>query len=319
MAHPDELEALTKAFSGHGVEEKSLISILGKSNPDHRKSFRNHCSQFFIQDEQRQFERWNDLYVKLLKQEFMRFKNAVVLWTMHPWERDARLIKEALIEGPDEYGVIVEVACTRSAEELLGARRAYHSLFDHSVEEDVATHIDGPHRKLLVALVSAYRYEGPKVKEDAAKSDAKILSHAIKSSAANEKHKHVEDEEVVRILSTRSKLHLSEVFQHYKEINGKTILESLLGEDSVLKETVECLYTPHAYFAKVLDSALKIDVDKNAKKAVTRVIVSRADTNIKEINVEHKKLYGISLEKKIEDMAKGNYRDFLLHLVAKGN
>lgn len=318
MAHPEELEALTQAFSGHGVDEKSLISILGKSHPEHRKSFRNHCSEFFIPDE-RQFERWNDQYVKLLKQEFMRFKNAVVLWTMHPWERDARLIKEALVEGPHQYGVIVEVACTRSSEELLGARRAYHSLFDLSIEEDVATHINGSHRKLLVALVSAYRYEGPKVKEDAAKSDAKILSQAIKSSSDDDKHKRVEDEEVVRILTTRSKLHLNEVFHHYKEINGKSILESLDGDDSILRETVECLYTPHAYFAKVLESALKIGVDKNAKKAVTRVIVSRADTDIKEINGEYEKLFGISLEKKIEEMAKGNYRDFLLHLVAKGN
>lgn len=75
-------------------------------------------------------------------------QNAVVLWTMHPWERDARLVKEALKKGPHAYGVIVEVACTRSSEELLGARRAYHSLFDHSIEEDVAHHVHGSERKV---------------------------------------------------------------------------------------------------------------------------------------------------------------------------
>lgn len=75
-------------------------------------------------------------------------QNAVVLWTMHPWERDARLVKEALEKGPQLYGIIVEVACTRSAEELLGARRAYHSLFDHSIEEDVAHHIKSNERKV---------------------------------------------------------------------------------------------------------------------------------------------------------------------------
>ncbi|GLT88557.1 hypothetical protein SLE2022_065770 [Rubroshorea leprosula] len=315
MALPDELEALTKAFSGHGVEENSLISILGKSHPEHRRGFRKNRSQFFLQDE-RQFERWNDVYVELLEQEFLRFKDAVVLWIMHPWERDARLIKEALVEGRHQYGVIVEVACTRSAEELLGARRAYHSLFDHSVEEDVATHMHGSLRKLLVALVSAYRYEGQTVKQDEEKSDATKLSHAIKSA---NKHKPIEDEEVVRILTTRSKLHLKEVFQHYNHICGKSIIEDLAGDNFLLEETVECLYTPHTYFAKVLDSALKIDADKNAKKAVTRVIVSRADTDIKEINEKYHKQFGVSLEKKIKDTAKGNYRDFLLSLLAKGN
>lgn len=67
---------------------------------------------------------------------------------MHPWERDARLVKEAMKKGPEVYGVIVEIACTRSSEELLGARKAYHSLFDHSIEEDVAYHIDGPESKV---------------------------------------------------------------------------------------------------------------------------------------------------------------------------
>jgi hypothetical protein len=77
-------------------------------------------------------------------------QNAVVLWTMHPWERDARLAKEAVKKGPQSYGIIIEIACTRSAEELLGARRAYHSLFDQSMEEDVAQHINGCERKVSI-------------------------------------------------------------------------------------------------------------------------------------------------------------------------
>ena len=77
-------------------------------------------------------------------------QNAVVLWTMHPWERDARLMKEALVKGPQAYAVIIEVASTRSSEQLLGARRAYHSLFDHSIEEDVAYHINDSCRKVSI-------------------------------------------------------------------------------------------------------------------------------------------------------------------------
>lgn len=77
----------------------------------------------------------------------------MVLWTMHPWERDARLAKEALRDGPQSYGIIIEIACTRSSEELLGARRAYHSLFDHSIEEDLAYHINGSDRKVNMAYI----------------------------------------------------------------------------------------------------------------------------------------------------------------------
>ncbi|PRQ55141.1 putative annexin [Rosa chinensis] len=312
MALTDELKTLNNAFSGLGVDEKSLISILGNSHPEERKCFRKGTPHLFKEDE-RLFERWNDDRVRLLKHEFMRFKNAVVLWAMHPWERDARLVKEALKKGPEVYGVIVEIACTRSSEELLGARKAYHSLFDHSIEEDVAYHIDGPEKKLLVALVSAYRYEGAKVKDDTAKSEAQTLSHAIKNA---DKTNPIEDDEVIRILSTRSKAHLREVYKHYKEISGQNIDEDL-DVALRLKETVQCLCTPQTYFSKVLELALRNDVDKNTKKGLTRVIVTRADTDMKEIKEDYENQYGVSLSNKIEETANGNYKDFLLTLVAR--
>lgn len=75
--------------------------------------------------------------------------------------------------------------------------------------------------QLLVALVSAYRYEGSKVNEETAKSEAKIFCNAIKDASKNP----IEDEEVIRILTTRSKLHISAVFKHYKELCGNSIDE----------------------------------------------------------------------------------------------
>lgn len=57
--------------------------------------------------------------------------------------------------------------------------------------------------------------------------------------------------------------------------------------------------------------------DKNIKKALTRIIVTRADIDISKIKEEYQKLYGISLSKKIADVAKGNYKDFLLALIGR--
>ncbi|KAL6980985.1 hypothetical protein U1Q18_022621 [Sarracenia purpurea var. burkii] len=288
MAVSNEIEALTKAFSGFGVDEKSLISILGKWHPEQMKSFRK-GTQFFIEDE-RLFERWVDRHVEQLKQEFLRFKSAVVLWTMHPWERDGRLIRDAMIHGQKSNNVLVEIACTRSSEELLGARRAYHSLFDRSIEEDIACTLNGAQRKLLVALVSSYRYEGPKFHEETAKSEAKILSTAIKNAG---KKNPLEDEEVVRILSTRSKLHLKEVFKHYKEMSGRNIDE-------------------------VLDAAINPGADENTKEGLTRIIVTRADVDLKVIKEEYHKQSGITLTERIEHIANGSFKDFLHVLLARG-
>ena len=74
--------------------------------------------------------------------------------------------------------------------------------------------------QLLVGLVSAYRYEGNKVKDDSAKSDAKILAEAVASPG----EKAIENDEVVRILSTRSKLHLQQLYKHFNQIKGSDLL-----------------------------------------------------------------------------------------------
>lgn len=74
-------------------------------------------------------------------------------------------------------------------------------------------------QQLLVGLVSSYRYEGPKVvNEHTARFEAETICCAIKNA---EKKNPIEDEEVVRILTTRSKPHIKAILKHYKEINGR--------------------------------------------------------------------------------------------------
>ncbi|CAH9118337.1 unnamed protein product [Cuscuta europaea] len=312
MAVSDEYRVLTKAFSGLGVDEKAFVSILGRWDPKQRQFYRKNNHEFF-RDDERQFERWGEHHVLQLRQEFLRLKDAVVLYTLHPWERDARLLKEALVKGP-QLDLLIETTCTRPSDELLGARRAYHSLFEHSIEEDIAFHIKSPERKLLVALVSSYRYEGPKVHEDVAKSEAKVLVNALKT--ADESKSLVGDEEIVRILATRSKLHLMSVYKYYKDFTGNFLDEDLNGRWA-LKQTVQCLCAPQVYFSKILDVSLRMGVEEAARDAVTRVIVTRADEDMKHIKQEYQRKYGVSLSDKIEEVGNGSYKDFLLTLVAK--
>ncbi|KAH0731476.1 hypothetical protein KY290_002482 [Solanum tuberosum] len=316
MAEANSYAALTKAFSGLGVDENLFISTLGKWNRHQRESYRVSTPGFFREDE-RQFQRWDDQHILQLRQEFLRLKDAVVLYTMHPWERDARLFKEALLLQVPKHDVLIEIACTRSSEDLLGARKAYHSLFEHSIEEDIAFHIRSPERKLLVALVSSYRYEGPRVSDDLAKSEAKIFVNAIKN--ANKKKLIDEEEEIVRILSTRSKLHLKAIYSHYKEITGNFLDEDLEG-DLTMKQVVQCLCVPKAYFSKILIASLRLDVDESAKDSVTRVIVTRADDDdMKQIKEEFQSKYGTTLAAKIAEVANGSYKDFLLTIIAKSD
>lgn len=78
--------------------------------------------------------------------------------------------------------------------------------------------------QLLVGLVSSYRYEGSHVNEDRAKSEAKSLHNAINKAG----EKHIENDDVIRILTTRSKPHLKLAFKFYQEMFGKSIEEVCL-------------------------------------------------------------------------------------------
>ncbi|CAH1433327.1 unnamed protein product [Lactuca virosa] len=312
MAFSEELGVVNEAFSGLGIDEKSLISILGKWDANQLKSFRLGTSRFFGEDE-RSFEKLVEHQINQLKNDFLRFKSALVLWTMHPWERDARLIKDALLDGPKSNNVIVEIACTRSSEELLGARRAYHSIYERSVEEDVASYITTTERKLFVALVSAYRYEGTKVNEELAKSEAKIVFEALKNA---DKKNPLLDDDVVTILAIRSKLHIMSLFQHYKKISANSI-DVDLGTNESLKDTVQCICAPPTYFCKVMEAAMVKEADENTREGLTRVIVTRADVDMKNIKEVYQHKYAITLSEKIKVVANGNYKDFLLTLISR--
>jgi hypothetical protein len=67
-----------------------------------------------------------------------------------------------------------------------------------------------------VPLVSAYRYEGPEVNTRLAHSEAKILQDKIK-------HKAYADDEIIRILTTRSKAQLLATFNNYNDSFGHPI------------------------------------------------------------------------------------------------
>ncbi|CAL5094686.1 unnamed protein product [Urochloa decumbens] len=313
----DEVQQLTRAFSGLGglgVDEPTMVSLLARwrKQPEKRSGFRKGFPGFF--KSHGEIDRCEEEYMLHLAAEFARFKNLMVLWAMHPWERDARLAHHVLHQS-HPAAVLVEVACSRSADELLGARRAYHALFHSSLEEDVAYRArDKPYCNLLLGLVSAYRYEGPRVSEEVARAEAKALAAAVKGGAAGGKV--AEDGEVVRILTTRSKPHLVETFKYYKEIHGRRIEEDLgkSGEEALV-EAVLCLAAPATYFSQVIEAALRDGADHHGKEALTRVAVTRSDHDMDEIAAAYQEQFGTKLEDAIAAKAHGHYRDALLSLV----
>ncbi|KAE9617195.1 putative annexin [Lupinus albus] len=298
----EDAEALQKAFKGWGTDENAIIVILGHRNIYQRQQIRTAYEEIFQED-----------LVKKLESELKGdFEKAVYRWILEPADRDAVLANVALKSGRNYYA-IVEISSVLSPEELLAVRRAYLDRYKRSLEEDIASHTSGHLRQLLVGLVTSYRYTGDEINAKLAQSEAEILHEAIKEKKGSQ-------EEAVRILSTRSKTQLIATFNYYREIHGTSITKKLLDEASddfqkALYTAIRCTTNHTKYYEKVLRDAIKgVGTDEDA---LTRVIVSRAEIDLKIISEVYYKRNSVPLEHAVAKETSGDYKNFLLTLLGK--
>ncbi|GLT88558.1 hypothetical protein SLE2022_065780 [Rubroshorea leprosula] len=301
----EDAEALRKACQGWGTNEKAIISILGHRNAAQRMQIRLAYEQLYQED-----------LIKRLESELSGdFERAVYRWILDPADRDAVLAHVAIRKTkPADYHVVIEISCTRSPEELLAIRRAYQARYKCSLEEDVAAHTSGDDRKLLVTLVSAFRYDGEEINARLADSEADILHNAITKKEFNH-------EDVIRIVSTRSKTQLMATFNRYRDDHGTSITKNLqLGESGdqfleALRTTIRCINDPTKYFEKVLRNSIKkFGTDEDG---LTRAIVTRAEKDLKDIKELYYQRNSVPLEQVVAKDTSGEYKAFLLTLLGK--
>lgn len=237
----------------------------------------------------------------------------MILWTLDPAERDAVLANEAARKWQPGNRVLVEIACTRTSAQVFAARQAYHERFKRSLEEDIAAHVTGDFRKLLVPLVSTYRYDGPEVNTRLAHSEAKLLHEKIH-------HKAYSDDEIIRILTTRSKPQLLATFNHYNDAFGHRINKDLKADPKdeylkTLRAIIRCFSCPDRYFEKVARQAIAgLGTDENA---LTRVITTRAEVDLKLIKEAYQKRNSVPLERAVAGDTSGDYESMLLALLGQ--
>ncbi|TVU12013.1 hypothetical protein EJB05_45631 [Eragrostis curvula] len=324
----DDCDQLRKAFQGWGTNEQLIISILGHRDAAQRRAIRRAYAETYgeellrsITDEiSGDFEVKPDHTYELVISDRLLCRacsaddgdqRAVILWTLDPAERDAVLANEAARKWQPENRVLVEIACARSSAQLFAVKQAYHDRFKRSLEEDVAAHATGDFRKLLVPLVSAYRYEGPEVNTRLAHSEAKILHEKIH-------HKKYSDDEIIRILTTRSKAQLLATFNHYNDEFGHRINKDLKADPKdeflkTLRAVIRCFTCPDRYFEKVVRLAIAgMGTDENA---LTRIITTRAEVDLKLIAEAYQKRNSVPLERAVAGDTSGDYERMLLALL----
>ncbi|MED6125577.1 hypothetical protein PIB30_069741 [Stylosanthes scabra] len=303
----EDSERLRKAFQGFGTDEKAIIMVLGHRN-------------------WRQIKEIRETYEKLYKESLIDrlhselsgdFRNGVIMWSKDPAERHAKLAYDALKvkwKGIKQLQILVEISCASTPNHLMHVRQAYCSLYDCSLEEHIVASVSPPLWKILVGLVSSYRYDKVIANLEVAKAEASKLHEAITK-------KKLDDDHIVWILSTRNVFQLRETFACYKQLYGNTLEQDIKncgkGDlESLLNVVVCCIECPEKHFAKVVrDSVLGLGTDEDS---LNRAIVTRAEIDLLKVRFEYAKTYNSSLDEDVIDDTSGDYRDFLMTLLGKG-
>lgn len=311
IPHPSQdCQQLRDAFKGFslgrvGTDERKIIDILAHRRAENRREI---CHMFSLMYKE-------DLKQRVKLELSRKLEKAMLWWLLGPAECCAQLARNAIQGWDANCGVIIEIACCRSPEELLNVRRAYQTMYRKSMEEDIGWETKGGTQKLLVALATAYRYCGSEVDMNLAKTEVHQLFEAGEGRAGG-----IDEDVYVRILGTRSFPQLNATLECFRQTYGHDINKGLKGDRSgefeeAVRMTIKCINRPAKYFAKTLYlsvNGINGSIDDNS---VTRVIVTRAEIDMREIKTEFLLKYQKLLDDVIKNSTTGNHRSFLLKLI----
>ncbi|XP_051149625.1 annexin D5 [Andrographis paniculata] len=298
----DDAVQLHRAFKGFGCDTAAVVNILA-----HRDSMQ----RSYIEQEYRTM--YSEELSKRLGSELRGdLKKAVLSWMPDPGTRDATIVKQAFSGDVIDLKAATEVICSRTPSQIQQMKQIYLGRFRTYLEHDIEHQASGDHKKLLLAYVTAMRYEGPEVDRAMAEQDAKSLYKA------GEKRLGTDERTFIRIFSERSRAHLNSVASAYHNMYGNSLKKAIKKETSgtfefALLTILQSAVNPGKYFAKLLHKAMK-GLGTNDTTLI-RIIVTRAEMDMHYIKVEYEKKYRKPLNDAVHSETSGHYRTFLLSLL----
>ncbi|KAI4323525.1 hypothetical protein L6164_023122 [Bauhinia variegata] len=233
----------------------------------------------------------------------------------HSPHEDAEALRKAMKGWGADEKAIIAILGHRNAYQRQQIRNAYEELYQEDLIKRLESELSG-HFELLVGLVSSFRYDGDEISAGLAETEADILHDALRDKKENH-------EEVIRILTTRSKAQLVATFNRYRDVHGTSITKKWLDEASnefhkALHTAISCIDDYKKYFEKVLRNAILKRAGED-EDAVTRVVVTRAERDLEEIKDLYYKRNSVFIEQDVSKELSGDYKKFILTLLGKEN
>nr|XP_033779048.1 annexin A9 [Geotrypetes seraphini]XP_033779049.1 annexin A9 [Geotrypetes seraphini]XP_033779050.1 annexin A9 [Geotrypetes seraphini]XP_033779051.1 annexin A9 [Geotrypetes seraphini]XP_033779053.1 annexin A9 [Geotrypetes seraphini] len=296
----NDVEILRTALAG---AEKDIILdlVTGRSNSQ-RQHLIQHFATIINQD-----------LVKALEGALSGNLEKIILGLLKPpAQYDAHELKAAMKGLGTDEDTLTEILITRSNQQLREIGTFYREDYKADLEQDVTAETSGHFRELLLTLLKGKRERDSGIIDYALiMQDAKALSDTGMKNSSPNVHRWIS------ILSERSMDHLRRVFEQYKMINSSEVEDKIQKQfkgdfERALLSLVSVIRNTPLYFADKLHTAMKgMGTDR---KTLTRILISRSETDLLCIRVEFKRKYGKSLYSFLQTELKGEYQSALLAL-----
>ncbi|XP_074649159.1 uncharacterized protein LOC141904469 [Tubulanus polymorphus] len=311
-----DAEILRAAMYGAGTDEQAIIDVVSKRSNQQRQAIKKTFKTMYGKD-----------LIKDLKSELSGDFEEVILALFEPTTfYDAWSLRKAMQGAGTAEGVLIEILCTRTNEEIREIIECYKHKLGRDLEKDIVSETSGHFKRLLVSCCQANRAEltpadwekvfksGPQsvIDRDLAQKEAQQLFEA------GEQKLGTDESTFLRIMAIRHFYQLRATFEEYARISGRDILNSVSREMSGdLKEGFEALITSARnrpqYFADKLYKAMKGAGTNDS--ALIRIIVSRSEIDLKNVADIFLQKYQKTLWKMIEGDTSGDYKRILLAIV----
>ena len=301
----NDCKALRAAMKGIGTDEDAIINILTSRSNAHRYMLKQRYTALIGRD-----------LIKDLKDELSgKFEDVCLALLESPYELDCRCLHEAMDRAGTNESTLIEIIATRPAHQLYQDKILFHQLYGKDLVTYIHSETSGHFRTVLEAMLQCQRHENNyPINATELQSEAQRL---YKAGAA----RWGTDESVfTQIFTTRSPAEIATIAQYYQQIAGVDLYTSIKKEfsgnvETLLKAIFEASINPPQYFATRIRDALEGAGTKD--KQLIRIIVSRAEIDLKLIKQAYFKIYNRDMVTDIRTDTQGDYKKILSELCNK--
>ena len=300
-----DCRALRAAMKGIGTDEAAIINILTSRPNAHRYMLKHRYKALLGRD-----------LIKDLKDELSgHFEDVCIALLESPYELDCRSLYEAMARIGTNEATLIEIIATRPTHQLYQDKILFQQMYGKDLVRYVESETSGHFRKVLVAMLQCQRHE-----VDYPINEQELRMEAQRLYSAGAGRWGTDESVFTQIFATRSPVEIAAIASFYQQIAGVDLYTSLKKEfsgnvEKLLKAIFYCSINPPEWFATRVRNSLEGTGTKD--KQLIRIIVSRAEIDLRQIKQAYYKLYGRDMVTDIRNDTSGDYKRVLTEICNK--